>query len=89
MFLAIAATAVRRLLIEMDDLPDTPIVVNSARSYRRPEHGSFGNRIVAMHPLNRLGTAKEIAKSFIFLASDDSSFITGSCLDIDGGYLAQ
>jgi diacylglycerol O-acyltransferase len=49
-FLAIAAAAMRRLLIEMDDLPDTSIVVNSARSYRRPEHGLFGNRIVAMHP---------------------------------------
>jgi diacylglycerol O-acyltransferase / wax synthase len=49
-FLAIASTAVRRMLIELDDLPETPIVTNSARSYRRPEHGSFGNRIVALHP---------------------------------------
>jgi diacylglycerol O-acyltransferase len=50
LFLAIAATAVRRYLIEIDDLPQTPIVINSARSYRRPEHGPFGNRIVALHP---------------------------------------
>lgn len=49
-FLALAGTALRQYLIEIDDLPDTPIVVNSARSYRRPEHGSFGNRIVALHP---------------------------------------
>jgi hypothetical protein len=49
-FLAIASTALRRFLIGIDDLPDTPIVVNSARSYRRPEHGLFGNRIVAQHP---------------------------------------
>jgi hypothetical protein len=49
-FLAIAAAALRRLLVELDDLPDAPIVVNSARSYRRHEHGLFGNRIVAMHP---------------------------------------
>jgi len=46
-------------------------------------------RIIGLHPMNRLGTAVEIAKSFIFLATDDSSFITGSSLDVDGGYLAQ
>jgi len=50
LFLALGSTAVRRLLIELDDLPETPIVANSARSYRRPEHGLFGNRIVALHP---------------------------------------
>jgi diacylglycerol O-acyltransferase / wax synthase len=50
MFLAIASSAVRRYLVEIDDLPETPIVINSARSYRRPEHGQFGNRIVALHP---------------------------------------
>lgn len=49
-FLAAASSALRRFLIEIDDLPETPIVVNSARSYRRPEHGLFGNRIVAQHP---------------------------------------
>ena len=48
--LALVATALRRYLMEIDDLPDTPIVLNSARSYRRAEHGAFGNRIVAQHP---------------------------------------
>jgi NAD(P)-dependent dehydrogenase (short-subunit alcohol dehydrogenase family) len=45
--------------------------------------------IVGLHPLNRLGTPEEIAKGFIFLASDDSSFSTGTSLEIDGGYLAR
>jgi NAD(P)-dependent dehydrogenase (short-subunit alcohol dehydrogenase family) len=45
--------------------------------------------IITLHPLNRLGTAEEIAKAFIFLASDDSSFITGTSLEVDGGFLAQ
>ena len=49
-FLAVASSAIRRYLLEIDDLPESPIVVNSARSYRRPEHGDFGNRIVALHP---------------------------------------
>lgn len=50
LFLALAGTAIRAALLAIDDLPDTPIVANSARSYRRAEHGDFGNRIVAMHP---------------------------------------
>ena len=49
-FLAVGGGALRRFLIEVDDLPELPIVINSARSYRRPEHGEWGNRIVALHP---------------------------------------
>lgn len=49
-FLTLASTALRNYLGETGDLPDTPLVINSARSYRRDGHGSFGNRIVALHP---------------------------------------
>lgn len=49
-FLTLASTALRNYLIEIDDLPATPLVINSARSYRRDTHGMFGNRIVALHP---------------------------------------
>ena len=40
------------------------------------------------HPIGRLGVADDIAKGILFLASDDSAFITGSELVIDGGYTA-
>jgi NAD(P)-dependent dehydrogenase (short-subunit alcohol dehydrogenase family) len=39
--------------------------------------------------MKRLGTSREIATGFLFLACDDSSFMTGAALDIDGGYLMQ
>jgi 3-oxoacyl-[acyl-carrier protein] reductase len=40
---------------------------------------------VARVPLNRLGTPAEFAKTIVFLFSDDSSFITGTGILMDGG----
>ena len=37
------------------------------------------------HPIGRIGTPEEIAKSILFLASDDSAWTTGAILAVDGG----
>jgi NAD(P)-dependent dehydrogenase (short-subunit alcohol dehydrogenase family) len=42
-------------------------------------------RLVSTVPMGRMGTSEEIAKAALFLASDDSSFITGIELFVDGG----
>ena len=44
---------------------------------------------LAKVPMGRLGEPDEIANAILFLASDESSFITGAELAIDGGYTAQ
>ena len=41
--------------------------------------------ITAGVPMKRMGTAEEVAKTVAFLASADSSFITGVEIDVDGG----
>ena len=41
------------------------------------------------HPMGRLGRPEEIAYAALFLASEESSFVTGAPLIVDGGYTAQ
>lgn len=61
---------------------DTPIL-DDARGT------PFEEAILSMTPMGRLGRPEEIAAGVAFLASDDASFMTGSELYIDGGYMAR
>src|SRR6187549_993648 len=64
---------------------DTPLLTKGGIN----DNELVKQQIIALHPMNRFGKAKEIASAFLFLASDESSFITGTSLEIDGGYLAK
>jgi len=44
-------------------------------------------QIAANTPLKRNGTPEDVARAIVFLASEESSFITGAMLDINGGLL--
>lgn len=49
------------------------------------EREALVNRFIGRHPLGRFGKAEEVAQGALYLASDDSSFVTGINLIIDGG----
>ena len=51
-----------------------------------PDHPM--TRIAAHIPLKRIGSPEEVAKSALFLASDEASYITGANLMVDGGWSA-
>jgi NAD(P)-dependent dehydrogenase (short-subunit alcohol dehydrogenase family) len=42
-----------------------------------------------MHPTGRIGEPAEVASAIVFLATDEASFITGTVLPVDGGFVAQ
>lgn len=60
----------------------TPMVKDSLASGR-------GQLIIDNTPLNRPGKPEEVAYAVLFLASDESSYITGVSLPVDGGYTAK
>jgi NAD(P)-dependent dehydrogenase (short-subunit alcohol dehydrogenase family) len=45
--------------------------------------------LIALHPIGRLGVPDEVAAAVVWLSSGQASFVTGACLPVDGGYLAQ
>jgi NAD(P)-dependent dehydrogenase (short-subunit alcohol dehydrogenase family) len=49
----------------------------------------FRKEIAALHPLGHIGEPNDIAYGILYLASDESKFVTGSELVIDGGYTAR
>ncbi len=61
---------------------DTPIL---AQAIGTP----IEDAMIAVTPMGRLGRPEEVAAGVAYLASDDASFVTGSELYIDGGYLAR
>lgn len=63
---------------------DTPLF-RAARGESNEQVAPLLERV----PLGRLGTTEEIAASAVFLASDESSFVTGQCLFADGGWVVN
>jgi NAD(P)-dependent dehydrogenase (short-subunit alcohol dehydrogenase family) len=63
---------------------DTPIM--DAQASTPEEADQIRATFAAAIPLNRMGRAEEIAAAALFLASDDSSFVAGTELSVDGGF---
>ena len=62
---------------------DTPSLGERIRAFADPVQAR--KDFIARQPLGRLATAEEIAETFVYLASDESSFMTGQAVYVDGG----
>lgn len=56
---------------------------------KQPDPAAAKALVEGMHPVNHLGEPDDIAYGVLYLASDESKFVTGAELVIDGGYTAQ
>ena len=65
---------------------DTPMLRRSFARYADPEPVREASR--NRHAMKRFGTAEEVAEAALHLASDASSFTTGTVMVVDGGWLA-
>jgi len=83
----IRANSVHPGLIETDMGNQT--LAARARARGSNDVDAARQQSVAAHPIGRLGTVTDIANGIVFLASDDSGFMTGASLVVDGGYTAQ
>jgi len=67
----------------------SPGPINTPGLYGLGQTAGVGDQLkeglIASVPMGRIGTSDEIAKAVVFLASDDSSFVTGAELFVDGG----
>jgi len=65
---------------------ETPLLMSEAAQLGEPADRFL--RDAARRPLGRVGRPEEIARAVLYLASEDSSFVTGTALVVDGGGLA-
>ena len=62
-----------------------PGFIDTAMTAHLPD--AIKSRILSMVPLNRMGTDRDVALAVRFLVTDDASYITGHCLNVNGGLL--
>ena len=55
---------------------------------KAPDPSAVRRERIGVHPIGRLGQPEDIAGLAVYLASDESSWVTGATMPVDGGYLA-
>lgn len=83
-----AAAGIRINAVAPGGVP-TGMMAESLSALAEADRAAARQGIAELHPMKRLGTPMEIARSVMFLCSDDAAFITGTCLSVDGGWSAQ
>lgn len=68
---------------------DTPLIAPITKDAENPIAVGTTQALIAAHPWGTLGQTDDVARAAVFLVSEDSQWITGQQLVIDGGYMAK
>lgn len=67
---------------------ETPMFEGELKAWNGIQPGDNRKTFEAQHPIGRFGASNDVANAVLYLASDESSWVTGSALVVDGGYTA-
>ena len=72
---------------EQADVPDAApaTVAAAATDAADAVQGEITDAMIAKVPMQRMGDPEEVANVYVFLASDDASYINGTVISVDGG----
>ncbi len=76
------AQELARFKIRVNCVAPGVINTNMMQGLNEASKATFDNTI----PLGRLGEAEDVANAVLFLSTDEANYITGACLNVDGGY---
>ena len=85
----------RRTVMCTSDVLDTPSLEQVRSRFSTPlnEHlllgTARGKELIMRTPMQRFGEVEELAGAAVYLASDAAGFVTGTTLNVDGGFLAS
>lgn len=86
------ATEVGRIGIRVNAIApgtiDTPMLQRDLAPMNPEQRADFMGRVNSANTLGRVGRPEEIGEAALYLASDRSGYVTGTCLTVDGGFLA-
>ncbi|MDX1920886.1 MAG: SDR family oxidoreductase [Candidatus Caenarcaniphilales bacterium] len=75
--------------IRVNTVSPGAILTDMVERFTGGSDSDMGKSVASMHPMGRMGKPNEIASAVLYLASDASSFTTGTSLSVDGGWLAK
>lgn len=71
------------------EVVDTALLAEVTRDKKNPIAVGTTASLIAAHPWGTLGKVQDVASAAVFLVSEDSAWVTGHPLVVDGGYIAR
>lgn len=74
--------------IRVNAVAPSPVATSGMAKYGQTQGFAVDDIYIERHPMKRMAEMREVTEAVLFLANDESSFITGETLSVDGGWVA-